>query len=372
MPIPFNRPYLTGKEIDSIKRALENRHLSGNGTFTKDCEKILEKNTGTKKALLVHSCTAALEMAAILCDLKPGDEVIMPSFTFVTTASAVALRGATPVFVDIRSDTLNIDEKAIEAAITPKTKAISVVHYAGISSEMDAITAIAKKHGLRIVEDAAQCVGSSYKGRALGSIGDMGAVSFHETKNVISGEGGALLVNNDSLVLRAEIVREKGTNRTSFMRKEVAFYTWVELGSSYVMSEILAAFLLGQLEHLESITAQRLKIWNYYHEAFADLERQGRVKRPTVPKDCKHNGHIFYLIMPDNKQRENLISSLKKDGIDTTFHYLPLHLSPAGKRYGRAAGSLDKTIRASESLVRLPVWPELEQLEKIVDAVRSL
>ncbi|MEQ1877745.1 MAG: dTDP-4-amino-4,6-dideoxygalactose transaminase [Bdellovibrionia bacterium] len=371
MSIPFNRPYLTGKEIDSIKQVLESRHLSGNGAFTKKCEQILEKATGAKKALLVHSCTAALEMAALMCDLKPGDEVIMPSFTFVTTASSVALRGAVPVFIDVRSDTLNINEKLIEDAITPKTKAITAVHYAGIGAEMDSILRIAKKHGLRVIEDAAQCAGSSYKGRALGSIGDMGAMSFHETKNVVSGEGGALLVNDPELVLRGEIVREKGTNRTSFFRKEVAFYTWVELGSSYVISELLAAFLTAQLENLESITAQRLKIWNHYYEAFADLERKGIARRPQIPEDCKQNGHIFYLLLPDSDRREKLISALKKDGVDSTFHYLPLHASPAGKKYGRAHGSLPETTRASECLVRLPLWAELEHLERVVDAVKK-
>ena len=371
MSIPFNRPYLTGRELEIIQQVLESRHLAGNGAFTKKCEGVLEKLTGTKKAMLVHSCTAALEMAALLCDLKPGDEVIMPSFTFVTTASAVALRGAVPVFVDIRPDTLNIDEKLIEAAITPKTKAISVVHYAGVACEMETILSIAKKHGLKVIEDAAQCAGSFYNGRALGSLGDLGAMSFHETKNVVSGEGGALLVNNDSLILRGEIVREKGTNRTSFLRREVAFYTWVELGSSYVMSELLAAFLFAQLEHLEAVTAQRLKIWDYYNDAFAGLEKKGLARRPVIPKECRHNGHIFYLMLNDRESREKLISDLKKDGIDTTFHYLPLHISPAGKKYGRAAGDLKLTVKASEGLIRLPVWPELEHVEKIVSAIHS-
>ncbi|HEX4925227.1 MAG TPA: dTDP-4-amino-4,6-dideoxygalactose transaminase [Bdellovibrionales bacterium] len=371
MSIPFNRPYVTGRELEYLRQALEGRHLSGNGEFTKECESYLEKTTGTRKALLVHSCTAALEMAALLCELKPGDEVIVPSFTFVTTASSIALRGAVPVFVDIRPDTLNIDEKKIEAAITAKTKAISVVHYAGVAAEMDAIMAIAKKHGLRVIEDAAQCVGSSYKGRALGTIGDLGAVSFHETKNVISGEGGALYVNNESLVLPAEIIREKGTNRTSFMRREVAFYTWVELGSSYVMSEMLAAFLLAQLENMETITAQRLKIWNHYYESFAEAERAGLVQRPVVPEGCKHNGHLFYLLLPNVEKREALIGALKKEGIGSTFHYLPLHLSPAGKKYGRAHGDLRETIAASERLVRLPVWPELDQVERVVAAVKG-
>jgi dTDP-4-amino-4,6-dideoxygalactose transaminase len=295
----------------------------------------------------------------------------MPSFTFVTTASSVVLRGAVPVFVDIRPDTLNINEKLIEAAITPKTKAISAVHYAGVGCDMDSILAIAKKHGLRVIEDAAQCAGASYRGRALGSIGDLGAMSFHETKNVVSGEGGALLVNTDSLVLRGEIVREKGTNRTSFLRKEVAFYTWVELGSSYVMSEILAAFLLGQLEQIDSITAQRLKIWNHYFDGFAELEKEGYVRRPVIPAECRHNGHIFYLLLPDQERREKLISALKKAGIDSTFHYLPLHISPAGKKYGRAHGDLNETIKAAECLVRLPVWPELDQVERVISAVRS-
>jgi dTDP-4-amino-4,6-dideoxygalactose transaminase len=372
MSIPFNRPYLTGLELANIREALESRHLSGNGDFTKRCEGLLEKQTKAKKALMVHSCTAALEMAALLCELNPGDEVIMPSFTFVTTASSVALRGAIPVFVDIRPDTLNIDETKIESAITPKTKAISVVHYAGVGCNMDSILKIAKKHGLRIIEDAAQCAGASYKGQALGTIGDLGAISFHETKNVVSGEGGALFVNNKDLILKAEIVREKGTNRTSFLRREVAFYTWLELGSSYVMSDILAACLLPQLEAVESITHQRLKIWNHYFDGFADLENQGIVRRPVVPADCQHNGHIFYLLLPDHERREKLISALKEQGIGSTFHYLPLHASPGGKKFGRAHGDMRETVSAADRLVRLPLWPELDQVERVMGAVRSI
>jgi dTDP-4-amino-4,6-dideoxygalactose transaminase len=369
MSIPFNRPFLTGRESEYLSQALEKRGLSGNGEFTKRCESLLEQMTKAHKALLVHSCTAALEMCGLLLDLKPGDEVIMPSFTFVTTASAVALRGAVPVFVDIRSDTLNIDENKIEAAITPKTKAIIVVHYAGIACEMDTIIDIAKKYRISVVEDSAQGTSAYYKGRALGTIGDLGAVSFHETKNVVSGEGGALFVNNKTFDLRAEILREKGTNRTSFLRKEVAFYTWVDLGSSYVISDLLAAVLLAQLEKAESITNQRLKVWNHYHRGFENAEKKGDLQRPFVPQECKHNGHIYFLVLSGHEQREKMINDLKKEGIGSVFHYLPLHSSPAGKKYGRAHGDLKNTDRISESMLRLPVWPELDEVERVTETV---
>jgi dTDP-4-amino-4,6-dideoxygalactose transaminase len=365
MSTPFNRPYLTGKELENIQQAFEGRHLAGNGPFSKRCEAYLEKATGTKKALLTHSCTAALEMAALMIGLEPGDEVIMPSFTFVTTASAVALRGGIPVFVDIREDTLNIDETKIEEAITSRTKAICVVHYAGVGAEMDRILEIARKHKLFVIEDVAQGMNASYKGKALGSIGDLGAISFHETKNIVSGEGGCLLINNAKFEEKGEIVREKGTNRINFLRKEVAFYTWVDLGSSFLPSEILAAVLLAQLEESPAITAQRLKIWNHYHAALAPVEERGLLRRPIVPESCKHNGHLYYILARSPEEREQSIAKLKEDGIQSVFHYLPLHLSPAGKKYGRVGGDLSKTVDLSARLLRLPLWPELESVEKV-------
>lgn len=369
--IPFNKPYMTGREIENIQKAHANGHLSGDGAFTRECHKKLESLTGCSKALLTHSCTAALEMAALLINLMPGDEVIMPSFTFVSTANAFVLRGAVPVFVDIRPDTLNIDETLIEAAITPRTRAICVVHYAGVSCEMDSIMAIARKHGLKVIEDAAQGIYSSYKGRPLGSIGDLGCLSFHETKNIISGEGGALLINDPLLIERAEIIREKGTNRSRFFRGQVDKYTWVDKGSSYLPSELTAAFLSAQLDDGEEITRRRLHIWNHYHE-WANLhEMRGQLQRPSVPAECQHNAHMYYLLLQDLESRSQFIESMKKAGIGCVFHYIPLHSAPAGISMGRANGSLEQTNSLSERLVRLPLWVELEKDQHLVCSAAS-
>jgi dTDP-4-amino-4,6-dideoxygalactose transaminase len=370
--IKFNKPYMTGRELWFISQAHANGHLSGDGAFTRRCHAWLEERTGCAKALLTHSCTAALEMAALLLELQPGDEVIMPSFTFVSTANAFVLRGAVPVFVDIRADTLNIDEDLVEAAITPRTKAVCVVHYAGVGCEMDAIMAIARRHGLAVVEDAAQGIFSTYRGRPLGSIGAFGALSFHETKNVISGEGGALLVNDPACVERAEIIREKGTNRSRFFRGQVDKYTWVEVGSSYLPSEILAAFLAAQLEEAEDITRRRLAIWDRYHAWAEPFERRGMLRRPIVPAHCTHNAHMYYLLLPSLERRTAFIDGLKQRGVGAVFHYIPLHSSPAGLRYGRSAGELPVTDSTSDRLVRLPLWAGLEEhMDEVLDACNA-
>lgn len=359
--IGFNKPYFTGKELHYIADAHQRGQLAGDGTYTKSCSEWLEKTTGAQKVLLTHSCTAALEIGALLANIQPGDEVIMPSYTFVSTANAFVLRGAVPVFVDIRPDTLNIDETQIEAAITPRTRVIVPVHYAGVACEMDTIMDIAKRHNLLVIEDAAQGVMSTYKGRALGSIGHLGAYSFHETKNVISGEGGALLVNDPSLVSRAEIIREKGTNRSQFFRGQVDKYSWVDVGSSYLPGEIIAAFLWAQLEEAESITAMRLELWNSYHAAFASLEAAGRLRRPIVPEGCQHNAHMFYLLLRDLADRTQFIDEIKQQGVNCVFHYVPLHSSHAGKRYGRAVGDMAVTNDLADRLVRLPMWVNAER-----------
>jgi len=371
--VPFNKPHMTGKELYYIAEAKFGNMLAGDGIFTKRCHKWLEQETGCNKALLTHSCTAALEMAALLLDIKAGDEIIMPSFTFVSTANAFVLRGGIPVFVDIREDTLNIDESLIEAAITPRTRAIVPVHYAGVSCEMDSILAIAHRHGLKVVEDAAQGVMASYKGRALGSIGDLGAFSFHETKNVISGEGGALLVNDPALALRAEIIREKGTDRSRFFRGEVDKYTWQEVGSSFLPGELIAAFLWAQLEEALSITQERLAIWNNYHIALAPLEEKGLLRRPIVPAECQHNAHMYYILLPQEVNRQSVLEQLKRHEIHSVFHYVPLHSSPGGQRYGRMSGELPITNKQSERLVRLPMWIGLppEQQSKIVEILSN-
>lgn len=369
--IPFNKPYMTGKELYYIAEAKFGNMLAGDGPFTKRCHQWLEQRTGCAKALLTHSCTAALEMAALLLDIQPGDEVIMPSFTFVSTANAFVLRGGTPVFVDIREDTLNLDERLIEAAITPRTKAIVPVHYAGVACEMDAIMAIARRHGLKVVEDAAQGVMSSYKGRALGSIGDLGAYSFHETKNVISGEGGALLVNDSEFALRAEIIREKGTDRSRFFRGEVDKYTWQEVGSSFLPGELIAAFLWAQLEEAERITNDRLASWARYHKLLEPLESKGIIRRPVVPADCQHNAHMYYVILAPGIDRQAVLNELKRNEIYSVFHYVPLHSSPAGLRYGRVHGSLEMTNLQSERLIRLPLWVGIteKQQHKVLDVL---
>ena len=369
--IPFNWPHMTGKELYYIAESHFNGRLAGDGPFTKRCHAWIEQRTGCHKALLTHSCTAALEMAALLLDIQPGDEVIMPSYTFVSTANAFALRGGGPVFVDIREDTLNLDERLIEAAITPRTRAIAPVHYAGVACEMDTIMDVARRHGLKVVEDAAQGVMSSYKGRALGSIGDYGAFSFHETKNVISGEGGALLVNDPAQALRAEIIREKGTDRTRFFRGEVDKYTWQEVGSSFLPGELIAAFLWAQLEEARASTDDRMASWDRYHAALAPLERQGLLRRPVVPNTCQHNAHMYYVLLTSDIDRHTVLTALQENGISSVFHYVPLHSSPAGLRYGRVHGSMEFTETQSARLIRLPLWVGLtpEQQDRIVDVL---
>lgn len=370
--IPFNWPHMTGKELYYIAEAHFNGSLAGDGPFTKRCHGWLEKRTGCSKALLTHSCTAALEMSAFLLDIQPGDEIIMPSYTFVSTANAFVLRGGVPVFVDIREDTLNLDERLIESSITPRTRAIAPVHYAGVACEMDTIMSIAQRHQLKVVEDAAQGVMASYKGRALGSIGDLGAYSFHETKNVISGEGGALLVNDPNLALRAEIIREKGTDRSQFFRGEVDKYTWQEVGSSFLPGELIAAFLCAQLEDADQINQQRLVLWRRYHELLAPLEAKGRLRRPIIPRDCQHNAHMYYVLLPSELARQEILAEMKHNHIASVFHYVPLHSSPAGLRYGRVHGTLSVTDSISERLIRLPLWLGLTeaQQDKVVAVLK--
>ena len=363
MNIPFNKPYMTGKELWYISQAHHLGHLSGDGPFTKRCHSWLEERTRCHKALLTHSCTGALEMTAILAEIGPGDEVIMPSYTFVSTANAFVLRGGVPVFVDIRPDTLNMDERLIEAAITERTRAIAVVHYAGVGCDMDAVMAVAEKHGLLVIEDAAQGIMCGYRGRPLGSIGHLAAVSFHETKNIISGEGGALLINDPRFAERAEIVREKGTNRAKFFRGQVDKYTWVDVGSSYLPSEIIAAFLYAQMEHADAITERRLALWGDYHERLAALEEAGKLRRPVIPDYAQHNAHMYYILLPDLEKRTGLLQFLKGEGIGGVFHYVPLHSSPAGKKFGRPHGHLDITDNLSERIVRLPLWIGLEDAD---------
>lgn len=368
--IPFNKPYMTGKELWYIAQAHASGHLAGDGMFTKKCQAWLEQRTGSAKALLTHSCTAALEMAALLADINAGDEVIMPSFTFVSTANAFVLRGAVPVFVDVRRDTLNIDETLIEAAITTRTKAIVPVHYAGVACEMDTIMEIARKHRLLVIEDAAQGIMSTYKGRPLGSIGHMAALSFHETKNIISGEGGALLVNDRAYVEKAEIIREKGTNRSQFFRGQVDKYTWVDRGSSYLPSELISAFLWAQMEEAENITRQRLDLWNLYHERFAGLEEKQLLLRPRQPAHCAHNAHMYYLVLHSLEARTGAIAAWARQGVNAVFHYVPLHTSPMGKRLGRCHGQLPVTEEVSERLVRIPLWLGLKpQIDTVMDVI---
>lgn len=358
--IRFNVPPYTGKELDYIKVAVENQKICGDGEFTKKCNEWIESKTGTKKALLTTSCTHATELAAILADIKPGDEVIMPAYTFVSTADAFVLRGATAVFVDIRPDTMNMDADLIEAAITDKTKAIVPVHYAGVSCDMDKIMEIAKKYNLVVVEDAAQGIMSTYKGKALGTIGDFGCFSFHETKNFSMGEGGALLIRDEKDIENAEIIREKGTNRAKFFRGQIDKYTWVEKGSSYLPSEMNAAYLYAQLELAEEITADRMATWERYNDAFKELADVGKVELPYIPADCTHNAHMFYLKCKDLEERTALISYLKENDILAVFHYVPLHTAPAGLKYGRFHGEDKYTTKESERLVRLPLYYGLE------------
>lgn len=370
MDIPFVKIYLTGKEQQNINQASS---LCGNGFFTRKCHAWLERTLNCEKALLTHSCTAALEMAALLMNLNLGDEIIMPSYTFPSTANAFALRGAIPVFIDVRPDTLNLNENLIESAITSKTRAIVPVHYAGVGCEMDSIIKIAAKYNLYIVEDGAQAILAKYKGRFLGTLGDLGAYSFHETKNIICGEGGALLINNPHFIDRAEIIREKGTNRSSFYRGEIDKYTWQHLGSSYLPSELTAAFLYAQLEAAEFITQRRLKFWNIYHESFAELEHMGVIRRPIIPVECEHNAHIYYLLITQTEKRDKVLASLKQKGIMAVFHYIPLHQSPAGKLYTRTHGELRHTESISRRILRLPLFVDMneEMLQIIINTTKE-
>lgn len=370
--IPFNKPSVVGREFALLEEALSRGQLSGDGHFTKLCNSRIAELTNAPAALLTHSCTAALEMAAILCDLAPGDEVVMPSFTFVSTANAVALRGAIPVFVDIDPETLNIDPAKVEAAITPRTRAIFAVHYAGFPADMDALAQIARAHNLLLVEDAAQALGSTYKGRLAGSLGDMAAFSFHETKNIISGEGGALTVMHPELIERAEIIREKGTNRSRFLRGQVDKYTWVDIGSSFLPGELVAAFLYGQLEQEPQIRRTRLSLFDRYNDAFSDLAARERVALPRQPADTTGNGHMFYLLMRDIEDRDAFISHLRANDIIAPFHYVPLHSAPGGRRFGRASDALPITDDTYERLVRLPLYFTLgDGTERVIDVSRA-
>lgn len=359
--IPFNRQSFLGPEGDYVREAMASRRTSGDGPFTKRCEKTIEQRLGVQRALLTTSCTSALEMAAILCDLQAGDEVILPSYTFVSTANAIVLRGAKPVFVDIRRDTLNLDERLVEAAITPRTKAIWPVHYAGVACAMDEIQAIANRHSLTVVEDAAQGVCAKYRNRWLGTIGDLGCYSFHETKNISCGEGGALLVNQPRFTQRAEVVREKGTNRSQFIRGQVDKYTWVDIGSSYVPSDILAAYLLGQLEGMDVITAGRRRIFDTYYRLLQPLREEGAVELPYLPADCTSNYHMFYLQVADDKVRAALLEHLIRAGIQATFHYVPLHLSPVGRRFAAKSSALPVTEDVAGRLLRLPLYYDMSE-----------
>lgn len=369
--VPFNRPYYVGDEYRSVLDAIAAGHISASGSFTDRCERELERRLGADRVLLTPSGTAALELAAMLLELEPGDEVIMPSYTLTSTANAFALRGAVPVFVDIREDTQNIDERLVEAAITPRTRAIVAVHYAGVACEMAVLVEIAERHGLALVEDAAHGAMASHRGRPLGTSGLLGALSFHETKNLTCGEGGALIVNDLRLVGRAEVLRDKGTNRSAFLRGEVDRYTWVDLGSSAGLSDLNAAFLWAQLRDADAITGARLRIWDRYHAAFAEHEDRGLVRRPVVPEGCEHNAHMYYLLLAGTAERDALIAGLRGRGVDAVFHYVPLHSSPAGRRYGRPAGTLDQTTRQSGRIVRLPLWAAMTDAtcDRVITAV---
>jgi dTDP-4-amino-4,6-dideoxygalactose transaminase len=362
--IPFNRPYVTGKELDYVSQAIGRGEIAADGRFSKGCARIIQERFGIARALMMPSCTAGLEMAALLCDVHPGDEVILPSYTFVSTANAFVRAGARPVFVDIRPDTLNLDEAQVEAAITPRTKAIVPVHYAGVGCEMDPIMELAKKHGVLVVEDAAQGVHAYYKDRALGSIGDLSAYSFHDTKNYVCGEGGALTINNPALVERAEIIRDKGTNRQKFFRGEIDKYTWVDVGSSFLPAELACAFLQAQLEQLDPILERRRAIHEGYAERLAPLEKAGLLRGPRVPAHCRQNYHMFYILLRDEKAREGLASFLRERGVQAVSHYVSLHLSPMGRRYGYVDGSLPVTEDLSARLLRLPLFYTLTEAEQ--------
>jgi len=371
--IPFNRPFAVGKEIGYIQQSIENRHTCGDGSFTKKCHALLEQAVGVPKALLTTSCTHALEMAALLLDIQPGDEVIVPSFTFVTTINAFVLRGAQPVFIDIRPDTLNLDESKLEQLITPKTKAIIPVHYAGIGCEMEAILEIAGRYGITVVEDNAHGLFGKYKGKNLGTFGSLATQSFHETKNFSCGEGGALLINDTQYIERAEIIREKGTNRSRFFRGQVDKYTWVDLGSSYLPSDMLAAYLYAQLEVREAIQAKRQQVWEYYYEQLQDWAQQHNIRFPIVPKHCDQAYHMFYLLMPSLEKRQALIAHLKAQGISSVFHYLPLHLSDVGRKLGGQEGDCAVTEDISDRLLRLPFYNDLtlEDQARVVVAIHD-
>jgi dTDP-4-amino-4,6-dideoxygalactose transaminase len=369
--IPFNKPFVAGKELYYIARAVSLGNIGGDGHFTQQCCRLLEQRFGIHRVMMVPSCTAALEMAVMLCDPAPGDEVILPSFTFVSTANAVVRLGAKPVFVDVRPDTLNLDEELVEEAVTPRTKVIFPVHYAGVACEMNRIRAIAGKHGVRVIEDAAQGVNSWYEGRALGTLSDLGTYSFHETKNYICGEGGALCVNDPSLVERAEILRDKGTNRRQFFRGQVDKYTWVDVGSSYVPSEICCAFLYAQLELMDSIQERRRSIYEYYREHLTPLEQEGLLRLPRVPAECKTNYHIFYVLAPDAATRDGLMHHLKQCGILAVFHYIPLHSAPMGLKLGYREGQLPVTEDLSARLLRLPLYHEITEAEQ-AEVVREI
>lgn len=374
MTIFFNVPPIVGPELEYIRRAIEGRKLCGDGAFTESCHKLLSERVGGAAARLTHSCTAALEMATILANIQSGDEVVMPSYTFVSTANAVALRGGVPVFVDIREDTLNIDEALVESAITDRTRAIMAVHYAGVCAEMDVLSTIARHKRLVLIEDAAQAYGAAYRGRPAGSLSDLACFSFHETKNIVSGEGGALIIGDPALEERADIVREKGTNRREFHAGAVDKYTWIDIGSSYLPGEIMAAMLLAQLQAADDLNAHRLEIWNRYHRAFADLERFELVRRPIVPSHCAHNGHLYYLLLPTAKDRDRLIAALADEDIIAPFHYVPLHLSPAGQKYGRAHGALPHTEELSARLLRLPNHAALSKSdqERVIEVIERV
>jgi dTDP-4-amino-4,6-dideoxygalactose transaminase len=371
--IPFNKPFIIGKELYYISQSVLSGKIAGDGLFTRKCNKLLEEYFSAKKVLLTHSCTAALEMAAILCNIKEGDEVILPSFTFVSTANAFFLRGAKLIFADIRQDTLNIDEQLVRDAVTEKTKIILPVHYAGVSCEMDDIMEVARKNGIYVVEDAAQGVSAKYKGKYLGTIGDIGAYSFHETKNFICGEGGAIVINNEKFIERAEIIREKGTNRSKFFRGEVDKYTWVDIGSSYLPSDILAAFLYAQIENLEKINKKRSVLFDFYYKELISLVNGGMIKLPYVPSSCSSNNHLFYIVLEDEKIRDNLMDHMKSKGILSVFHYLPLHLSPMGKSMGYNNGQLPVTEKMSSRLLRLPFYYELttNEQEIVVNTIKE-
>lgn len=373
MRYDFNVPPFVGKELDYIKDAIQKRKICGDGDFTKKCNTWLEEQTGVAKALLVTSCTHATEMAALLCDIKPGDEVIMPAYTFVSTADAFVLRGAKVIFVDIHPDTMNIDEKLIENAITDRTKAIVPVHYAGVACEMDAIMDIANRNNLYVIEDAAQGVMSTYKGKALGTIGNFGCYSFHETKNYSMGEGGAILIREKENIERAEIIREKGTNRSKFFRGQIDKYTWVEAGSSYLPSELNAAYLYAQLERADEINKSRLACWERYYECLRSLADDGRIDLPVIPKECQHNAHMFYIKAKNIEERTRFISYMKSKGIGCVFHYIPLHTAPAGQKYGCFVGEDKYTTKESERLVRLPMYYGLtpNMVEEICETIKE-